>query len=86
MAQSDFPADTDPRIERQYLALSTTDTIGYTIWTFWPPKSATYIYEQMEKVLVGDVSPQDYCAGLDSLFQGELKAGKQPPVPAPTGT
>ncbi|MFC7583460.1 ABC transporter substrate-binding protein [Nonomuraea antimicrobica] len=49
------------------------------------PKSDTYIYEQMEKVLVGQLSPQDYCAGLDKVFQEELKAGQRPPVPAPTG-
>jgi raffinose/stachyose/melibiose transport system substrate-binding protein len=58
---------------------------GYTAWTFWPPKSDTYIYEQVEKVRVGKLSPQDYCAGLDKLFQEELKAGKRPPVPAPRG-
>ncbi|GAA3708831.1 extracellular solute-binding protein [Nonomuraea antimicrobica] len=85
VAEKDFPASTDPRVRRQYLALSSGANIGYTTWTFWPPKSDTYIYEQMEKVLVGQLSPQDYCAGLDKVFQEELKAGQRPPVPAPTG-
>ncbi|MEV8394294.1 MULTISPECIES: hypothetical protein [unclassified Streptomyces] len=39
----------------------------------------------MEKVITGDLSPKDYCAGLDTLFQQELKAGMRPPVPAPKG-
>ncbi len=85
VAEKDFPADVDPRVKRQYLQLSAGENFGYTTWTFWPPKSDTYIYEQVEKVLTGQLSPQDYCAGLDKLFQEELQAGKRPPVPAPRG-
>ena len=85
LAEADFPADTDPRMKRQFLALNQATQVGYTTWTFWPAKSDTYIYEQMDKVLVGKVSPQDYCAGLDSTFQEELKSGDTPPVPPPTG-
>ncbi|MFE2045865.1 ABC transporter substrate-binding protein [Streptomyces sp. NPDC059477] len=85
VTEQDFPADTDPRVKRQYLQLSQAQHIGYTTWTFWPPKSDTYIYEELEKVLVGQVSPAEYCAGLDKLFQEELKAGSLPPIPAPQG-
>jgi raffinose/stachyose/melibiose transport system substrate-binding protein len=86
LADSDFPANTDPRMKRLYLQLNASKNVGYTTWTFWPAKTDTYIYDQMEKVLVGQLSPKDYCAGIDSLFQQELKAGKTPPVPAPMGT
>ncbi|MER5788148.1 ABC transporter substrate-binding protein [Streptomyces sp. NPDC001980] len=85
MTEKDFPKDIDPRVKRQYLQLGEGSNIGYTTWTFWPAKSDTYIYEQMEKVLTGGLSPKDYCAGLDKLFQQELKAGARPPVPAPKG-
>ncbi|MFE4670512.1 ABC transporter substrate-binding protein [Streptomyces sp. NPDC056716] len=85
MPENAFPADIDPRVKRQYLSLSQAQHIGYTTWTFWPPKSDTYIYEQMEKVLTGNLSPKDYCVGLDELFQQELKAGERPPVPVPKG-
>ncbi|MEV6425570.1 ABC transporter substrate-binding protein [Streptomyces sp. NPDC051662] len=85
VTEADFPKDIDPRVERHYLQLNAATDIGYTTWTFWPPKSDTYIYEQMEKVITGDLSPKDYCAGLDKLFQQELKAGMRPPVPAPKG-
>lgn len=71
------------RVVVEYLQLSTAENIGYTTWTFWPPKSDTYVYEQMEKVLTGSLSPKDYCAGLDKLFQQQRKAGRRPPVPAP---
>jgi raffinose/stachyose/melibiose transport system substrate-binding protein len=70
-------------MKRQYLLLNATKTFGYTTWTFWPAKSDTYIYQQMDKVLAGQLTPKDYCAGLDSVFQQEFKAGKTPPVPAP---
>jgi raffinose/stachyose/melibiose transport system substrate-binding protein len=83
LAASEFPASTDPRMKRQYLLLNATKTFGYTTWTFWPAKSDTYIYQQMDKVLAGQLTPKDYCAGLDSVFQQEFKAGKTPPVPAP---
>lgn len=82
---ADFPADVDPKMKRQYVELSSTSNVGYTTWTFWPPKSDTYIYQEMDKVLTGQVSPSDYCKGLDKVFQEELKAGKRPAVPAPEG-
>ncbi|MFE7566959.1 ABC transporter substrate-binding protein [Streptomyces sp. NPDC057539] len=83
--EADFPKNIDPRVKRHYVRLGEATDIGYTTWTFWPPKSETYLYEQMEKVLTGSLSPKDYCAGLDRLFQQELKAGKRPPVPSPKG-
>lgn len=54
---------------------------GYTTWTFWPPKSDTYIYEELEKVWVGDISPEEYLAGLDQIFQEEREAGETLQVP-----
>lgn len=54
---------------------------GYTTWTFWPPKSDTYIYEELEKVWVGDITPEEYLAGLDQIFQEEREAGESLQVP-----
>ncbi|WP_152691038.1 ABC transporter substrate-binding protein [Jiangella alkaliphila] len=85
-AESDFPADIDERMKRLYLLLSESGYVGYTTWTFLPAKTDTYVYEEMDKVLVGQVSPEDFCAGLDAVFQEELATGQTPPVPAPTGT
>lgn len=55
---------------------------GYTTWTFWPPKSDVYIYEEIEKVWAGDMTPEEYLEGLDAIFQEELAAGEIPPIPA----
>jgi raffinose/stachyose/melibiose transport system substrate-binding protein len=54
---------------------------GYTTWTFWPPKSDAYIYDEIEKVWAKQVTAEDYLKGLDSLFQEELTAGDIPPIP-----
>jgi raffinose/stachyose/melibiose transport system substrate-binding protein len=81
--QDDFPSSIDPRVEDQIVTLSDATgagNFGYTTWTFWPPKSDTYIYEEMEKVLVGDLTPKTYCAGLNDLFKEELEEGKIPPI------
>jgi raffinose/stachyose/melibiose transport system substrate-binding protein len=55
---------------------------GYTTWTFWPPKSDVYIYEQVEKVWSKEITPKQYLEGLQKLFAEELKAGNIPPIPA----
>jgi raffinose/stachyose/melibiose transport system substrate-binding protein len=79
----DFPSNIDPRIKDQMISLSKATSqgnFGYTTWTFWPPASDTYIYEEMEKVLTGDITPAEYTAGLDEVFKKELKEGKVPPI------
>lgn len=57
------------------------NSIGYTTWTFWPPKSDVYIYEEIEKVWAGQMTTQEYLEGLDKVFQEELAAGEIPPIP-----
>lgn len=54
---------------------------GYTTWTFWPPKSDAYIYDEIEKVWAKQTTVQDYLKGLDAMFQEELKGGNIPPIP-----
>jgi raffinose/stachyose/melibiose transport system substrate-binding protein len=83
LSESDFPPSVDERLRSFYTQLSSSDNIGYTSWTFWPPKSDTYLYIEMEKVITGKVTPKAFCEGLDTLFQQELKAGKVPPRPRP---
>jgi raffinose/stachyose/melibiose transport system substrate-binding protein len=54
---------------------------GYTTWTFWPPKSDVYIYEQIEKVWSKEITPKQYLEGLQKQFAEELQAGNIPPIP-----
>jgi raffinose/stachyose/melibiose transport system substrate-binding protein len=80
-----FPAGVDARVKRQYVELAASKNYGYTTWTFWPAKTDTYIINDITKVLTGQLTPQAFCAGVDSQFQAEFKAGTVPPVPAPAG-
>lgn len=61
---------------------SQTGDYGYTTWTFWPPRSDIYIYEEIEKVWSGDITVEQYLQGLQTLFDEELGAGEIPPIPA----
>ena len=45
-------------------AASAGGNYGYTTWTFWPPKSDVYIYEEIEKVWAGDMTVEEYLQGL----------------------
>ena len=81
---ADVMAELDPRIARLYAELSdasANDRYGYTTWTFWPPKSDVYIYEEIERVWTGEISVMDYHQGLNELFAEELEAGDIPPIP-----
>ncbi len=74
----------DPRmaaIFADFAKASDEGNYGYTTWTFWPPKSDTYIYEELEKVWIGDITPEEYLAGLDTIFQEEREAGETLQVP-----
>lgn len=77
----DYPEDIDPRVRRLYDGVDETDRIGYLSWTFFPPRTNVYVYEDMDRVVIGDLSPEEYCKGLDELFQEEFDAGKVPPIP-----
>lgn len=74
----------DPRIAAIFIdlaAASDSGGYGYTTWTFWPPRSDAYIYEEIERVWSGDITAEEYLQGLDDLFQEEFAAGAVPPIP-----
>ncbi len=82
---TDFSADADERTVRLYSSMSNATRVGYTTWTFFPPKTETYLIDYFEKVLTGSLSPAEYCAGIDEQFVKEFKAGAVPTPPAPSG-
>lgn len=74
----------DPRQAALFEGLSNSSAegnYGYTTWTFWPPKSDIYIYEEVEKVWAGQITAEQYLQGLQEMFQEELEAGDIPPIP-----
>jgi raffinose/stachyose/melibiose transport system substrate-binding protein len=74
----------DPRMAEVYAEFakaSDEGRYGYTTWTFFPPKTGQFIFEEIEKVWVGDMTVEDYLAGVDREFQQELEAGETLPIP-----
>ena len=65
----------------EFAKASDDDRYGYTTWTFFPPKTDQVIYVEIEKVWVGDMTPEEYLAAVDAAFQEELQAGETLVVP-----
>jgi raffinose/stachyose/melibiose transport system substrate-binding protein len=77
-------SDIDSRMAQVYADFaqaSEEDRYGYTTWTFFPPKTDQYIYEEIEKVWVGDMTAEEFMAGVDREFQAELEAGETLTIP-----
>ncbi len=77
-------SEIDPRQARMIDRLnnaSSAGSYGYTTWTFWPPKTETYLIEEIEKVWAGDTTVANYLKGMQDIFATELAAGSVPPVP-----
>lgn len=82
--EADAMEGVDPRVAGAFEAFaesSNAGNYGYTTWTFWPPKSDVYIYEEIERVWDGQITTAEYLEGLNSLFAEELAAGEIPPIP-----
>jgi len=80
---SDFSAKADKRVSRLYAELSAAKVIGYTTWTFFPAKTDTYLATDFEKVLTKELTPKEYCAGIQAQFDPEFAAGQVPTAPKP---
>ena len=83
LTSADFPAGTNPNDARAYEQLATYSArglIGYTTWTFWPPKSDTYIINEFENLITKKVTPAQYCAGLQKIFAQEAQQDLVPPL------
>jgi raffinose/stachyose/melibiose transport system substrate-binding protein len=82
---ADFSARADPRVVRLYAELSAAATIGYTTWTFFPPRTETYMIDYFENVITGRLTAREYCAGIQSRFAAERRQGRVPAAPRPDG-
>lgn len=81
----DLLGDIDPRQAAMIDALNTASAsgnYGYTTWTFFPPKTETYLIEEIEKVWAGNVTVEDFLTGMQTTFDAEVAAGGALPIPA----
>ena len=93
LAPVEVPADAfdniDPRhadIFSSLTSASAAGNIGYTPWTFWPSKTDVYLYTEIQRLYDGQITAQEYLAGMQTQFQEEFEDGEAPPVPAPGGS
>ena len=55
--------------------------VGYCSWTFWPPKTESYMAENIEKVFLNIMTVDDYLKNVQVIFDEEKAAGKLPVIP-----
>jgi raffinose/stachyose/melibiose transport system substrate-binding protein len=82
---SQLPSKIDPRSARVLTELNTAvaaGNYGYVTWTWWPPKTDTFVYEGLEQVLTNKITPKAYCEQLGKLFAEEKSAGVVPQLMA----
>lgn len=82
---AEFMEGVDPRMQAIYSAMNDAfeaGGYGYTLWTFFPPKTDLYLYEELEKVWSGQMTAQEYLTRANEIFQEELAAGEVPPTPS----
>lgn len=70
-----FPAEVDARTVDLYTAIPNTTNVGYATWTFFPPKTNSYLITEFDKVVTGDITSEEYLAGLQESFDAEFEAG-----------
>ncbi|SCE65794.1 carbohydrate ABC transporter substrate-binding protein, CUT1 family [Micromonospora coriariae] len=84
-ADGDIPSSIDPRAGRVLTSLNKAvadGQYGFVTWTWWPPKTDVFVYEGLEQVLTGKLTPAAYCKQLDQMFTEEKANGNLPQLPA----
>ncbi|WP_329101781.1 extracellular solute-binding protein [Micromonospora sp. NBC_01699] len=77
------PEGIDPRFLTQYTALSEASLskkVGYVTWTSFGPGAETYLSENQDRLLTGNLSTRDFLANLDKAFKKDLDEKLIPPV------
>lgn len=83
-AADDFPSGTDARVVRffvDFAEVTGRGDYGYTTWTFWPAKTEVYLWEAFDTVMAGEMTPAEFQAEIQELFEEETLEGKVPPIP-----
>jgi raffinose/stachyose/melibiose transport system substrate-binding protein len=81
--EDDVPSGIDERYADQYLAIndaSESGKVGYVTWTSFGPKAMTYIVDNIDKVLNGNLSVDDFTAGIDKAHGSDEASGLIPPL------
>ncbi len=75
MSADQFPEDVDERTVELYSQIPETTNVGYATWTFFPPQTNSYLISEFDKVVTGDLTAEEYLAGMQDAFDEEFDAG-----------
>lgn len=81
---SDAFSGTDPRIAAVYSRYgdaAARGNYGYVTWTFFPPLMQSTLYEQIQRVYLGELTPEAYLEALQAAFDQDVARGNVPPIP-----
>lgn len=84
LSKADFPPEFDERMIRcfEYMGEGmASGNIGYCTWTFWPPKTDAFQYQNLDSVVLDRMSIEDYLASSQEIFEQELAEGRVPTLP-----
>lgn len=80
---ADVPDNIDPRVVDHYTQIneaSAENMVGYVTYTSFGPKSETFVVTNTEKLVTDDISPKEFCSGLETASQDDIAAGDVPSV------
>ncbi|HXH34180.1 MAG TPA: extracellular solute-binding protein [Plantibacter sp.] len=80
---SQVPDNVDPRIVEHYTQIneaSAESMVGYVTYTSFGPKSEAFVVTNTEKLITDDMTPADFCGGLESASQEDIASGDVPSV------
>jgi raffinose/stachyose/melibiose transport system substrate-binding protein len=81
---SDAFSGTDPRVAAiysRYGEAAAQGNYGYLTWTFFPPGLQSNLYEQIQRVYLGEITPEAYLEGAQAAFDKDVADNNVPPIP-----
>ncbi len=82
---ADALAKAEPRIARiyeSYASNAAEGRYGYANWAFFPDDMNTAFQTDIQKVLLGTMTPKEYMQEMQDLYSKAVADGTVPPVPA----
>ena len=52
-----------------------TNNVGYCTWTYWPPATDTYAWNNLESLYLGQISRDEYLKNLQEKFDEDVENG-----------
>lgn len=88
LTASDLPSGTDSRFTATLLTLQKAmgdGSAGYVAWSAWPANTESYMWENLDSVLLGQLSIPSFLSQTQAVFEKEKRSGGLPTVPRPAG-